>query len=67
MLLSGRVSQLRAVVVAAQVAKPYVLQVGGEVVSQELGRLSVAEVPRSGGDSPLQVKGYLPLRSISSS
>jgi len=61
MLLRGCVSQLRAVVVAAQVAEPYVSQVGGEGVGQELGRLPVAEVPRSGGDPPLQVKGVLPV------
>src|SRR5690554_1393118 len=45
------------VVVAAQVAKPDVTQVGRVVVGQKFSGLPVAEVPRAGSDALLQVVG----------
>src|SRR5690554_1330231 len=55
MLLHCIEGHLGVVVVTAQMAKPDISQVGGEIVGDELRGLTVAQVSCSGGDSAFKV------------
>ena len=54
-LLDSAVGELWVVVVATEVAKPYVVQLLMEDICEEISRLAVAQVACSRGDPSFQV------------